>query len=444
MNMRIILKNIFFLCLIGMITIPAQSQAPQNLNNNTFEIVSVSSDGTRGNHNSEDVVISPDGRYVAFESMASNLVPNDTNGARDIFFHDRQTGQTEIISNAYDGSPGNGQSWIHEDDNQAISSDGRYIVFYSADPNLVPNDTNGNIDTFVHDRQTGQNELISVASDGSSCPFYPVISANGRYVACSGVSNPNYYSDVIVYDLQTKQTEVPSLAYDGSWGTATASEPSISADGRYVAFRSGRLLPDDTVGHVYVRDRQTGQLERVSVASDGSQPNRGAANPVISANGQFVAFLSWASDLVPETTNFTQSLYVHNRQTKQTELVSISYDGSQGNDIASSHRISADGRYITFQSSATNLVPDNLGGGVYNFVRDLQTGTTTRLIVPNNQSLGSTLTISADGTYLAFQSFPSRLIPGDNDRLIQVFVYDWQGIFNNNDDWEIFLPIIIK
>jgi Tol biopolymer transport system component len=230
------------------------------------QLVSVASDSTQGNDNSWDPSISADGRYVAFFSHASNLVPGDTNNTLDVFVHDRLTGQTTRVSVASDGTEGNGDSFVG-----SISADGRYVAFASWASNLVPGDTNGRSDIFVHDRVTGQTTRVSVASDGTE--------GNGD-----------------------------------SWGC-----PSISADGRYVAFASwaSNLVPGDTNGRsdIFVHDRVTGQTTRVSVASDGTEGNGDSWwRPSISADGRYVAFPSYASNLVPGDTNGWADIFVAVRE----------------------------------------------------------------------------------------------------------------------------------
>ncbi len=197
---------------------------------------------------------------MAFESNASNLVSGDTNGRPDVFVHDRQTGATERVSMASDGTQGNSDSG-----SPALSTDGRYVVFRSWATNLVPNDTNNMGDVFVHDRQTGETTLVSVASDGTQ-------------------ANRHSYSR------------------------------SITFDGRYVVFYSDadNLVPGDTNGtwDVFVHDRQTGTTERVSVASDGTQPNNFSNDPAITDDGRYVAFRSDASNLAPGDTNGYEDIFV--------------------------------------------------------------------------------------------------------------------------------------
>ena len=231
----------------------------------TTERVSVSSGGAQGNWDSEDPAISADGRFVAFYSYSTSLVPGDTNDMYDIFVHDRQTGTTERVSVSSGGAQGNGDSG-----GEAISAGGRFVAFGSDASNLVPGDTNGVSDILVHDRQTGTTERVSISSDG----------AQGN----EGIDLSNISS-------------------------------TISSGGRYVAFTldASNLVPGDTndVGDVFLHDRQTGKTRRVSVSSGGGQSdNYSCCGPAISANGRFVAFESEATNLVRGDTNSTDDIFV--------------------------------------------------------------------------------------------------------------------------------------
>src|SRR6266545_1404755 len=297
-------------------------------------LVSVASDGTQGNDPSSGPAISGDGRYVAFESDATNLVPGDSNVRRDIFVRDRQTAETTRVSVASDGTQGSSEFGFSQGADASISADGRFVAFQAGFPNLVAGDTNTCVslpnlppgecpDIFVHDRQTGQTTRVSVASDGTQ-------------------------------------------ANDQSF------RPAISADGRYVTFASvaSNLVPGDTNGaqgvflgtDVFVHDRQTGQTTRVSVASDGTQANRESFAPTVSADGRYVAFLSLASNLVPRDSNgrrnplLGQDVFVHDRQTGQTTRVSVASDHRQALGPSLDPSISADGQRVAFASDAANLV----------------------------------------------------------------------------------------
>jgi len=423
---------------------PAIPQAPTALVFGITTRVSVASDGSQGNNYSDWPSTSADGRYVAFTSRASNLVSGDTNGYMDIFVHDRQTASTERVSVASDGSQGNYYS-----DSPSISADGCYVAFGSYASNLVSGDTNGYLDIFVHDRQTGITERVSVASDGSQGNYDSggsSISTDGRYVAfqshasnlVSGDTNGSW--DIFVHDRQTGSTERVSVASDGSQGNGGSYSPSISAGGRYLAFLSeaSNLVSGDTNNFcgnppeynncldIFVHDRQTGSTQRVSLSSDGSQGNHESYSPSISADGRYVAFESYASNLVIGDTNkfcggyiSCPDIFVHDRQTGVTQRVSLASDGSQGNSYSHSPSISADGRYVAFFSSASNLVSGDTNGYTDTFVHDRQTGSTQRVSLASDGSQGNDgsggSSISADGRYVAFTSRASNLVSGDTN-----------------------------
>jgi len=283
--------------------------------------VSVNLQGGDPNGLSASPQISADGRYVAFSSDASNLVAGDTNAWFDVFVHDRQTGQTSRVSVATGGQQGNDHSSV-----SSLSADGRYVVFVSGASNLVSGDTNAWSDVFVHDRQTGQTSRVSVATDGEEGNHFSVtatISADGRYVAFdSAASNlvagdTNVSTDVFVHDRQTGQTSRVSVATGGEQGNGASEVATISENGRFVAFqsRATNLVASDTNVRydVFVHDRQTGQTSRMSVATDGTQGNEESRGPAISGNGRFVAFQSLASNLVAGDTNLSYDVYVRDR-----------------------------------------------------------------------------------------------------------------------------------
>jgi len=373
---------------------PVVQDSLMPLSTGTTTRVSVASDGGQGNGSSFSSSISADERYVAFQSQASNLVGGDTNGAYDVFVHDRQTAQTTRASLASDGGQGNDDSG-----GTSISADGRYVAFYSNASNLVPDDTNGTYDVFVHDQQTGETTRISVASNGgqgNSSSYWPSISDDG----CSVVFN-SWASNLV----------------DGD----TNNFCDADYDGQY----------DDNCLDVFVHDRQTGKTTRVSVASNGSQSNDTSYQPSISADGCYVAFESSASNLVSGDTNGTTDVFVHNRQTGETTLVSISSDGGQGNGGSYLPSISADGRYVAFYSVTSNLVGGDTNGWADIFVHDRQTGETTRVSVASDGTQGNEGSyspfISASGRYVAFGSGASNLIGSDTNNKIDIFVHDRGG-----------------
>jgi Tol biopolymer transport system component len=301
--------------MLGLPSSPAHAGAPalaQSALNSlstpitTITRVSVDSGGAQGNGWSESASISADGRYVAFESDASNLVSGNTNGSRDIFLRDTQTGTTTRLSVDSNGTQGNGRSVY-----PSISADGRYVVFGSWASNLVSGDTNVREDIFVRDTKTDTTTRLSVDSSGTQGNGFSEsqsISADGRYVAFASYTsnlvsgNTNGSRDIFLRDTQTDTTT--RLSVDSSWTQANGDSyyPSISADERYVAFSSGadNLVRWDTnsAGDIFLRDTQTGTTTRLSTDSSGWQGNFGSEFPSISADGRYVAFLSLASNLV--------------------------------------------------------------------------------------------------------------------------------------------------
>jgi len=401
-----------------------------------IERVSVSADGTEGDDRSFCPSISADGRYVAFSSGASHLVPGDTNGCYDVFVHDRRTGAVERVSLASDGSQGGGGSW-----RPAISADGRFVAFESCAMNFVAGGWGDDEDTqiFVYDRQTRTIQCASLSltgRPGSNTSRRPAISADGRYVAYVSCAfdlvpnDTNDENDIFVFDRQTDTIRRVSVASDGTQGNTDSDRPTISADGRYVAFESyaANLVPGDTndENDVFVRDRQTGTTRRVSVASGGTQGNNDSSRPVISADGRYVAFTSYASNLAPGDTNPWSDVFVHDRQTGALQWASAAPDGSPSNNNSYAGGLSADGRYLTVFSYASNLVQGDSGFVGDVFACDRQTGTIRRVGVSAEGTEGNGNSeypvISADGRYVAFESLASNLVQGDTNGERDVFV----------------------
>jgi Tol biopolymer transport system component len=322
-----------------------------DLNTDKTVRVSVSSNGEEAGSHSSHPGISADGRFVVFHSRAGNLVSNDLNLHLDVFVHDRDTDENGVfdeasaisttrISISIDGEPETGSSM-----NPTISADGRYIAFESDADNLVTGDDNicwytdymGRLyqiscsDIFIHDQNAGTTERVSVSSGGGQADgksFMPHISSDGRYVAFLSTAenlaagDDNGVTDVFVHDRDTGTTERVNLS--GSNGQANGSSygfPSISAAGRFVAFTStaDNLVPDDTNGleDVFLRDRKTGETKRLSECPcDNEQGNNISRGPAISANGNFVAFESAASNLLIDLadTNQGYDVFVYDQQ----------------------------------------------------------------------------------------------------------------------------------
>ncbi|MGV7222897.1 MAG: hypothetical protein ACQ9MH_15380 [Nitrospinales bacterium] len=335
----------------------------------TLECVSIDSNGSIGNGDSwvYPTSMSSDGRYIAFESTSSNLVAGDTNNAGDIFVHDRLTGQTSRVSLDSNGLQANGRSY-----EPSLTPDGRYVTFVSYASNLVPNDTNDEQDIFLFDNNSNAISRVSIHSNGTqsnNISQSPTISSDGLYITFhSYASNlvPNDTNgkiDVFFRDVQAGTTERISLGLNGSEGNDSSQSPSISNTGRYIAFssRASNLVAGDIGGasDIFVYDFQTGLTERVSVTSDGSESDSGSFSPFISEDGRYVTFHSLASNLVVDDTNGKADVFVHDRQTDQTSRASINSIGSEGNGSSAYASISSDGRYVAFESVATNLVEND-------------------------------------------------------------------------------------
>ena len=404
-------------------------------------LVSTDASGTQGNSDSYSPSISADGRYVAFISSASNLVPGDTNGTYDIFVKDVITGAIAVGSNRHETLPqwgGNSAS-----SSSSISLDGRYVAFHSTASNLVPHDNNGTYDVFVKDVTTGTITRVSTdgsGNQGNNSSNYPSISADGRYVAfqsyasnlVTGDSNASY--DIFVKDVTAGTiTRVSTDDLGNQSNSGSSYSPNINASGRYVAFESSAtdLVPGDINGSydIFVKDLATGLITQVSTDGSGNQGNGNSYRPSISADGRYVAFYSYATDLVPYDTNGSTDIFVKDLTTGAIERVSTNELGNQGNSRSSDYTsISADGRYVAFNSDASNLVPGDTNGTTDVFVKDVTTGTITRVSTDDAGYQGNSgsihASISAGGRYVAFSSYASNLVPGDTNATWDVFVKD--------------------
>jgi Tol biopolymer transport system component len=393
--------------------------------------VSVATSGSQANALSSkppQLAISASGRAVAFTSNASNLVRGDTNATSDVFVRDRLAGVTQRVSIGAAGQ-GNGSS-----SGPALSADGRYVAFTSDASNLVPGDTNGTSDVFVRDRLARRTWRVSVGADGQGNSFSggAAISADGRYIAFdSNASNlvrrdTNRSVDVFVRDIVAGITWRVSVGAAGQAQGGDSYDPAISADGRYVAFTSdaANLGPSVTTEqtNVFVRDLVNHVTHQVTLDVD----MLGCFDPALSADGRFIAFDSVAPNLVPGDTNGKFDVFVSDMSTGADQRVSVGAAG-QGNGNSSAPALSADGRYVAFYSDASNLVPGDTNGKADVFVRDRLSGITRRASVgAAGQANGNSTypAIASDGRSVAFDSAASNLVRGDTNRVVDVFVRD--------------------
>jgi uncharacterized repeat protein (TIGR01451 family) len=350
-------------------------------------------------------------------SSADNLVPGDTNGVADVFVRDRLAGTTERVSLSSKGRQGDNESGFMFPSGAGISADGRFVVFESEASNFAKIDVNGVSDVFIRDRLTGTTDLVSRALDGTAASGdAPVISADGLFVAFRSSSstlvsdgNPNFTTHVYVLNRQTQAIERVDVDSNGVLADGQANNLAISGDGRFIAFDSSAdnlvVGPGDGGGvDVFVRDRVNHTTEGISTVGDSGIFEGQSFLSSITPDGRFVGFSSADPTLgVPDTNGFVDDAFVFDRQTATLQLVSRASrvnpanPGAQGNDSSFSPLVSADGTSVVFSSRASNLVANDTNGVFDVFRRNLTTGTTERIASGSNASgpvdvIGSSIT----------------------------------------------------
>ena len=369
-----------------------------------------------GNGDSRGVSFSGDGRFVAFSSRSSNLVTGDVNGVNDIFIYDRDTNEIEIINPAANNNAAS----------PSLSADGRFVAFNSFASNLVPGDTNSRSDIFLYDRDTASNEILTEGANSDS--FEPAISADGAFVALrSRASNLDardtngVTDDIFIYNRQTRTRVLLTAG-----GNSISVFPSISGDGRFITFNTSanNLISGDNnnASDILVYNRLTEELERIlstDLQFEVAGGNNDSDTPSVSADGQFIAFESSATNLISGDNNGNRDIFVYNRNTGTNE--SLTPDGNAAS-IAPS--ISGDGQYVAFESSASNLVAGDLNGNSDVFVYDRDTQG-IEILTSGGNANSRLPSISADGRFVAFESAASNLVIDDsNGNLPDVFLYD--------------------
>ncbi len=371
----------------------------RDLHLGTTTRVDVSSLGAQSQAHEDSYLpdISGDGRYVVFESLASNLVPGDTNGVLDIFVRDMQTGQLTRVSVDSSGAQSNDHSFL-----PMISDDGRWVTFQSQATNLVPGDTNGVIDIFLHDLQTGATTRVSVDSAGvqaNGACGNESISGDGRLVAFESTAtnlvpgDTNGVFDCFLHDNLTGATTRVSVDSTGAQGDADSNFPYVSKSGKLLAFVSlaDNLVPNDanTVRDQFLRDLTTGQVTMISVDSAGNHGDGECLHSAISEDDQWVAFDSAATNLVPGDTNGWSDVFLHNLATGATTRISTSTGGAQADFLVVNPAISADARYVVFMTGADNLVTGDTNNAEDIFVHETSPWTNLHGALPG--TLGNPL-----------------------------------------------------
>ena len=496
------------------------------------ELVTVATDGvTPANGDSGSPAISSDGLLVVFTSFSTNLVSSDTNNVTDIFVRDRSCGATARVSVASDGTQANSNSF-----GPAISPDGSFVAYASDSNNLIPSDTNNARDIFVTALDTSSCPPVplatiraSVANDGTegdAASNLPSITttAGGALVAYQSNANnlvdpdDNLSFDIFVTEVQfsggafgslrtrristflrlADQTadifgpdtignstqmladdelldflveivggggrdqvrvisgnDATTLTVIPDWdtvpdatsvfrvlqaSTASSFRARISADGAFVLFNSFNAFEsEDTNGtrDVFVKELATGVTTRVSIDAAGMLADGASSASHLSGNGDTVLLHSTATNLVSNDTNALADLFVHERLTPDTLRVSLANDGSEAITCTNINLVlqpcadvnatlSGGGRLVAFSGFATTLVPDDRNFQRDIFLRDRQAGTTRRLslglggINPDGESVDPA--ISLDGTVVVFSSFATNLVPNDTNDARDIFL----------------------
>jgi subtilisin family serine protease len=379
--------------------------------------------------------LSTNGQWVAYLSAATNLVSGVTTTNKLVYVHDRTTRLNTLISRANSGALPNADCA-----NVHISGNGRYVVFDSAASNLIAGDSNGVSDVFLYDRNTGQLELISKAgaASGNGASDFAGISDDGRYVVfASSASNlvtgdSNGYRDIFVRDRQLATTARVSISSTGAQADYTSDLPSISGDGRYVTFLSGAdNLVTDTyfpAYHLYLRDRTGNTTVRLSKTAANAPGAGNCGFSSLSSDGRYIAFESMATNLVTGDTNQRQDIFLKDRVSGSLSRISLGNTGTQADDDCWGPFVAANGRHIFFYSAAASLCEQDDDSALESFDYDRLTGKLSRLTYNGAGETGFdnsfTPTASADGKVMVFSSWAWNLVPGDGNGAADVFVLE--------------------
>jgi hypothetical protein len=400
---------------------------------NTTALVSVNLNGTAGGNGSSMYgMVSTNGRYVLFQSDATDLVPGDTNAATDIFLRDMVSGTTTLIGLAANGA------------DPVMTPDGRHIAFISTVTNLIANDTNGIPDVFVRDTLSNTTKLVSVGATGTGASMEsPAITSDGRYVAfassarglVSGVSTTARF-EIYLRDLVSNTTKwvssnasttVSNFFHYNSGNYPQSYHPVLSDDGRFVAFKTGAT--NGAVASPYaawVFEYDSASDSTTVVSTNGFprwyQVSDDVYGPEMTPDGRFIAYVA------TNTPQRTMSVNLWDAQTGTNILVSAAVDGNYPtNSISYAPSVSTDGRFVVFLSTAANLVSNTIASGVHIYLRDVQAGTTQLIDVDANNTgltdeVGTVPNMTPDGSLISFSSRDSGLVAQDSNNALDVFV----------------------
>ncbi|NIX77186.1 PD40 domain-containing protein [Microvirga terricola] len=408
-----------------------------------IKLISADAAGVQGNSISGQPTFSPDGRYVFFTSDAGNLVGNDELGYGDIFRKDLLTGAiTRFVSTASGGEPHGSSGY------SSVSANGNYLVFSSVAKDLTEGGTAGlHNQIYVKNLTTGAITLASTVDglEGNGSSYRGQISNDGRYVLFDGEAtnlvegDTNGVWDVFVKDLETGTISRVSTDATGAQGNGTSVRAQLTADGRYALFDSSasNLIDNDKNGQfdIFLKDLKTREVTRVSTGGDGQEANGDSHYGNLSANGQYVVFTSSASNLVDGDTNGMADVFRKDLRTGEVVRVSTASDNAQSTGQCDYSKISADGRYIAFASDAGDLVSGDGNGKQDVFVKDMLTGKIARVSAStgdgDDDSGSDGFAFSPDGRHVIFASDASNLVVGDTNNDGDIFFVDmalmWQA-----------------
>jgi len=393
---------------------------------------SVSSAGVEGNGASTNPSLSADGRYVAFESTADNLVDGDNNAASDIFVHDMETGETRKVSS--------GSIVGQDSSNPSISGDGRYVAFHSEATDLVLSDLNTALDVFVHDLDTNTTTRVSVDNSGNEQSnvnsAYPRISADGRYVVfqCGGplvADDTNFVNDAYLRDRTNGTTTRVSVSTAGAQANSYTDFVDISPDGTRLGFHSaasnlvGATADTNSSADVFVRTSTSNiSLRLESKNSAGVQGGSSSRTPDLSTTGRYIAFESTAFNLTSHPITIFSDIYLRDATPETTELVSLNAAGEPGDGASVEPVISGDGRFVAFLSVATNLAAGDADALYDVYVRDRQTATVFRFAggLASVSWQANRLDLSTDGAFLAYPADDATLVDNDDNGVRDIFI----------------------
>ncbi len=419
----------------------------------SMERISAGGDGSQGGGTTSS--ISSDGRFIAFESIASDLLPGTIDDSRDVIIRDRNVDRLFVRASVSYNQQITYNPGIYSSP-PVISGDGLSVAFMSMAEDLVEDDENGLPDIFVH-KSDGSTTLVSVGRNGNPAngdSYMPAISADGRYVVFQSFANNltnndrNRSIDIYLRDLVEQETELISITEAGLQGDDEAeygfSSVAVSDDGRYVAFSYDRLPipghPSNGGPYVYVRDRQVNSLRMIAQGQ----------YPTLSGNGRYLVFLS-SDQLVLEDQNNSLDVYLYDQQLQRFERISVTHSGAEVPDqwITSAPDVSADGRYVVFQSSYDGLTPADNNDLSDIFLRDRMLNKTILISGGVNGTSGNGESyhprINDEGTLVTFSSWASDLVENDTNDRVDVFAMNLSelGLVPGQViEAQLFLPIM--